>query len=97
MVLGIGKDKKKEEEEVVKEPEATPTSNSRLNPAVLRAMSSIVKTVDMFKDTVQDVLAAEKDSAISDAEVKDLVSRCKSYSLIVEKEFKIMRRRMASK
>ncbi|RLC88657.1 MAG: hypothetical protein DRJ03_01930 [Chloroflexi bacterium] len=68
-----------------------------LGQGVSRALASIIKTVDMFKDTAQDVLEAEQNTDVSAAELKDLVSRCKSYSIIVEKEFKIMRRRMQAK
>lgn len=105
MVFGKDKDKKKgQEENEMAETEQNapglndlPEHNPRLDPSVVRAVSSIIKTVDMFKDTAQDVLDAEQNKEVSMAELKDLVSRCKSYSLIVEKEFKIMRRRMQAK
>lgn len=95
MVFGKGKAKK---EEAPMTEQSTPaietTAEKGLDPSLIRAIASVTKTVDMFKDTAQDVLDANADETVSAAELKDLVSRCKGYSLIVEKEFKILRRRM---
>lgn len=103
----FGNNKKKdaaeqtEQTEQIKQEETMPKSESAPTPApaeelpesVVRAVKSAIKTVDMFRDTAQDVLDANQDSSVSGAELKDLIARCKSYSAIVEKEFKIMRRR----
>jgi len=104
-VAVFGKDKRPQEEQeeqketqmVEDEPTKAPAQEFRLDPAIMRAVGSIIRTVDMFKDTAHDVIEAEGNEQVSMAELKDLVSRCKSYSLIVEKEFKIMRRRMQAK
>ena len=91
----FGRDKTKNEEIPMTEQSTPPVAAEKgLDPPLIRAIASVTKTVDMFKDTMQDVLDANEDATVSGPELKDLVARCKGYSLIVEKEFKILRRRM---
>jgi hypothetical protein len=92
VIVVFGRDKAKKEETPMAEPVVEKTVG--LDAPLIRAIASVTKTVDMFKDTMQDVLDANGDVTVSRPELKDLVARCKGYSLIVEKEFKILRRRM---
>ena len=88
----FSKDKKDsaEENDMIEKMETEP----RIEPALTRALHSIIKTIDLFRDTAQDVWDGDRNVDVSAAELKDLVARCKGYSLIVEKEFKMLRRRM---